>query len=143
MKQRCLNPKHPKFHRYGGRGITVCARWVVSFESFLADMGERPTPASDYSIERKNNDGNYEPDNCVWATRKTQQRNRSANKRVEYLGKEMTLFEAVELSKTAVPYETIYFRLRQGWDLILAMTKPLGHTGRPRELTRKRERVGA
>lgn len=73
MKQRCLNPNATAYHRYGGRGITVCERWLT-FENFLADMGERP---DGLCLERVNNNGNYEPGNCVWATRKAQAANRS------------------------------------------------------------------
>ena len=72
MKQRCLNPKCHKYPSYGGRGITVCERWMT-FENFLSDMGNRPRGTS---IERKNNDGNYEPGNCIWATPKQQANNR-------------------------------------------------------------------
>jgi hypothetical protein len=139
MKQRCNNPQFHKYSEYGGRGITICERWA-SFEVFVKDMGERP-PA--HSIERLNNDGHYEPANCIWATRKAQQRNRRVCRRVEYLGNDMTLFEAVSLSKTKIPYSTIYFRLRPGWDLLKAMHQPISHTGRPRKAVTVRERVGA
>jgi hypothetical protein len=76
MKERCLNTRHKKFKNYGARGITVCERWMNSFDNFLADMGPKPEPKRDYSIERKNNDGNYEPGNCKWATQDEQQKNR-------------------------------------------------------------------
>ena len=73
MKQRCSNPNHPKFEHYGGRGISVCERWD-SFETFLADMGSKPGPG--LSLDRIDNEGNYEPSNCRWATHKQQANNR-------------------------------------------------------------------
>lgn len=72
MKQRCANPKHPGYKNWGGRGITVCERWQT-FENFLADMGPMPRG---HSIERVNNDGNYEPSNCIWIPKSEQLNNR-------------------------------------------------------------------
>jgi hypothetical protein len=73
LRNRCRNPGVHNYDRYGARGITVCERWDV-FENFLADMG--PRPGKGYSVERIDNDGNYEPSNCKWATKHEQNRNR-------------------------------------------------------------------
>lgn len=83
MKKRCLYPKATGYHKYGGRGITVCQSWLESFENFLNDMGIKPSPS--HSLDRINNDGNYEPSNCRWATPAEQ----SANTRrsVSYIEK--------------------------------------------------------
>lgn len=75
MRKRCNNPNSSNYDRYGGRGITVCARWDASFADFLADVGPRPT--SRHSLHRIDNNGNYEPGNCCWATPTVQARNRS------------------------------------------------------------------
>jgi hypothetical protein len=93
LKQRCFNQKEKQFKDYGGRGITVCERWVNSFEAFLADMGECP---EGMSIDRIDNDGNYEPGNCHWTTKKEQSRNTRGNHPITFNGKTQTAIEWAE-----------------------------------------------
>lgn len=78
MRQRCLNKNKQDYNYYGGRGITICDRWIESYANFLEDMGERPN--SKYSLDRIDNDGNYEPSNCRWADKLTQMVNRNPKK---------------------------------------------------------------
>lgn len=84
MKARCNNPKNRAYRYYGGRGISVCSRWQHSFKNFVADMGTKPTPK--HTIERINNNGNYEPSNCRWATMKEQSRNTRRTRLITYKG---------------------------------------------------------
>lgn len=80
MIRRCTDVKRTNYRHYGGRGIKVCQRWLDSFENFLADMGVRPP---DTSLDRRENDGNYEPGNCKWSTRKEQSNNRRKRARTK------------------------------------------------------------
>lgn len=117
MRQRCLNPKIKRFDSYGGRGITVCDRWLDSFENFLEDMGERP---EGYSIDRIDNDGNYEPSNCRWATNRQQQRNKRTNRLITHNGVTQCLNAWAE--QTGITRETIGDRIKAGWTVEAALT---------------------
>lgn len=94
MKQRCYNQSNAKYKDYGARGITVCDRWLNSFENFYADMG--PKPSKSHSIDRKENDGPYSPQNCRWAIPLTQARNSRRNRIVEIDGQKKCISEWVE-----------------------------------------------
>jgi len=120
MKARCHDPKDKDYPRWGGRGIVVCEAWRNSFVEFYKDMGERP---KDHTIDRIDNNGNYEPGNCRWAVQKVQSNNTRKNYYVEYQGKTQTAKQwAEELG--IVEYKTMLYRLRSGWDVHLAMTTP-------------------
>jgi hypothetical protein len=110
IKRRVNNPNDDHYHRYGGRGITMCDEWLTSFESFISDMGE---PPEGMSIDRIDNDGHYEPDNCRWATSAQQSRNNSRNVWLSANGVTKCLTDwAKELGCS--PY-TIQKRIRRGW----------------------------
>lgn len=118
MLQRCLNPKNPRWSDYGGRGITICAEWRQSFEAFLSDMGERPDGCS---IDRIDNDGPYQKDNCVWVNSTQQNRNKRSNRKLTFNGKTLTLAEWAE--ETSIPYFTLHTRLRRGWTIEQALSE--------------------
>lgn len=121
MKTRCYNPKHNRFHVYGGRGIKVCDEWLNDFEAFLDYIGEAPSP--DHSIDRIDNDGDYEPGNVRWATYKAQSNNTSVVRRINYRGKSKTIEEwadTVGMSKSGLQK-----RLRKKKDLTEVFEKPL------------------
>ncbi len=111
MKARCFNVKNKRYDRYGGRGITICARWHDSFEAFLADMGERPTRY--HSLERIDNDGTYSAENCRWATSTEQARNRRSSRLVTFKGETKTIAEWAQT--TGINEGTIGSRLANGW----------------------------
>jgi hypothetical protein len=116
MRSRCTKPHNPKYHRYGGRGITVCERWQ-DFKNFLADMGERP---EGMQLDRKDNDGPYSPDNCRWATPQEQMNNTSFNVFIEHDGRKLTISQwARELN---IKPNTIVTRLRRGWQSVDALS---------------------
>lgn len=117
IRARCTCPSDTNYARYGGRGIRMCSRWRQSFSAFLADVGSRPTAA--HQIERRDNEGHYEPGNVRWATRKEQARNRRSTRLVQLDGETMSLAEATE--RAGVPYKTAARRLELGWSLEKAL----------------------
>jgi hypothetical protein len=118
IKQRCENPSFRGYKNYGGRGIKICSRWRDSLENFLADMGKRPSAR--HSIDRIDTNGDYEPDNCRWATMSQQARNRRNNRVLEFAGKRATLTEfALEYGISKI---TLKDRLNRGWSLDRALT---------------------
>lgn len=120
MKSRCFNSNWHQFSLYGGRGITVCERWL-KFENFIADMGLRPS--AKHSIERLDSNGNYEKSNCTWATRSQQMRNTSYNVRLTLDGQTRCLVEWVEI--TGLSRDAITNRLRRGWTHEEALTRSM------------------
>jgi len=121
MKQRCLNPSVPHYSRYGGRGIQVCKEWH-SFSCFLADMGE--CPSADYSIDRIDNNGNYEPGNCRWATAQQQASNRRLTLKFIWDGKPLSIIEIARANK--VKYHSLrHFFLKREMPLDQAIIHSL------------------
>lgn len=127
MRNRCFNPRSQDYINYGNRGITVCNRWDA-FENFREDMGSKPS--SEHSLERLDNDGNYEPDNCAWALQITQTNNKRNNHRLIYLGQTHTIAEWGRLLNN-IPESTIRKRLKLGWSTEDALTRPLRHINSP------------
>lgn len=119
MRARCMYPSMTQYERYGGRGIQVCERWH-SFENFLADMGEAPP---EYQIDRIDNDGNYDPSNCQWADRKTQARNKSTNRVIEFRGERRCLQDWAET--LSMDQASLAERLHR-WGTEKALTTPKG-----------------
>jgi len=112
MHTRCFNPAVPQYKNYGGRGITVDTRWrgEDGFLNFVSDMGARPGPG--YSVDRKDNDGPYSPENCRWATQVEQSNNQRSNIRITLGGETKTL---MQWSQTlGVPYDRVWYRLKAG-----------------------------
>jgi hypothetical protein len=120
MKRRCLNPAHPRYADYGGRGITICERWM-DFSAFLADVGKKPGP--DYTIERIDNNGNYEPGNCRWASRIEQNENRRSSRPLEWRGETRLLNDWGKL--LGIDRRTLAHRLKAGWSIDKAFSTPV------------------
>lgn len=121
MIRRCHNPDHSEFRNYGGRGIRVCKRWRKSFKKFLKDMGRRP---GNKEIDRIDNDGDYRPENCRWATRSEQCRNKRGNRIIEFEGESKCLAEWAEV--VGIRMATLWRRLNQGWSFEKAISIPVG-----------------
>jgi hypothetical protein len=130
MRERCNNPRSRVYPRYGGRGIKVCKRWD-NFALFLKDVGVRPT--SRHWIERKDNDGDYEPGNVEWALPREQNRNQSRNVWVEFRGEKATLVEWSE--KTGIRYWVLKDRLNRGWAPEKALTAKVQEHRKKRAIT--------
>lgn len=140
MIQRCHNPNVRNYQNYGGRGIQVCERWRQSFQAFVEDMGPRPSPK--HSLDRRENDGNYEPGNVRWATQGTQLRNSRAAVKLEIGGVSKCL--ADWSLESGVQASTIAFRLRQGWDVeraVFAPAQPSGAKTTPEQRSEIRARA--
>ncbi len=120
MHKRCNNPKCRTYPLYGGRGIKVCERWE-SFENFLEDMGERP--ADNLSLDRIDNEGDYEPGNCRWATDTEQVNNTRRNNRITFNGVTQNLGQWAK--QTGLPRDAIFLRIKRGWSVERALTTPL------------------
>ena len=116
MRKRCLNRGNKDYKNYGGRGITICKRWM-QFENFLADMGKAP---KGLTLDRKNNNGNYKPSNCRWATWQQQASNRNIGKLVTFNNKTMTIRAWERYLKLGV--STIHDRIKSGWPLKEALS---------------------
>ena len=122
IKARCYNPSMKHYHRYGGRGITMCQRWQDSFEAFYEDVGDPPSPK--HSIDRIDNDGNYEPGNVRWATRAEQANNTAQNVVLEYDGMRMNLKQWAE--HLGMSYAMLRMRHHRGYTTAQIL-EPIGN----------------
>lgn len=124
MRNRCLNSKTPDFKYYGERGIGVCERWN-SYPHFLEDMGPRPPGMT---LDRIDNDGDYCPENCRWASRKTQAENSSLTIFLEFKGKRLSIHGWAD--KIGVGVRTLKARRIRGWSVERILTEPAGPQGK-------------
>ena len=127
-KGRCLDPGHPAYPRYGGRGIGMSPEWVDDFEAFYRDLGARPAPG--FTLERVDNSKGYVPGNCEWRTWRHQNRNRRNTVMVEWRGKSVPLAKLA--GRTGCNYQTLHRRIFTfGWDVERALTTPSRVRGNP------------
>lgn len=130
IRERCNNPKSTSYPRYGALGVRVCRRWENSYEDFLSDMGRRPSAF--HSIERSNSRLGYSPENCRWATRIEQGRNKKNNRNLTVGGITRCLSEWAEIS--GLSGILIHKRIQLGWPVEKAVTQPAAKMGgRPRK----------
>ncbi len=120
MWKRCTRPATPGYQRYGGRGITVCPTWR-QYETFLADMGRKPS--TQHTLDRRDTNAGYTPENCRWATRHEQHRNKRSNRHLQFQGTSRTLAEWAEVA--GLRYTTLRERLRHGWSVERALLAPV------------------
>lgn len=121
IKHRCRNPLYAGYADYGGRGIGMCDEWYDSFSSFYAALG--PRPSKGHSVDRENNLLDYTPENCAWATRAKQNRNKRSTRNYTYKGKTQCIVDWA--TEYGVKRETLTYRLNHGWTLAAALTYPL------------------
>lgn len=126
MRQRCTDPSASGYRYYGGRGITVCGRWRESFDAFLADMGPRPSPK--HSIDRVNNNGNYEPGNCRWATAHEQHLNTSRKVIPALRGESLSVAEWA--ARIGISPSAIHRRLKLGQSVEQALSPRVTKSGK-------------
>ena len=130
MINRCYNEKNENYKNYGGRGITVCDRWKSSLEDFISDMGESD---KGLSIERIDTNGNYEPNNCKWATQKDQARNKRNNNIIEFNGEKMC--ESAWAEYLNIKRSTLRNRLTiRGWSIEKSLTTPVRYKSSSRTI---------
>ena len=125
MQERCLNPNHNSYHRYGGRGVKICQRWLDSFTNFHDDMGD---PPKGMSLDRIDVDGDYEPSNCRWATDEEQSNNRENNRYLEFGGKKQTIAQWAR--EVGMSREALRYRINAGWSIEEALTMDKNHGNR-------------
>lgn len=121
MRQRCFDVNAISYHNYGGRGITICKEWD-SFKNFLKDMGPRPSPS--HQIDRKDNEGNYNLENCRWVIPKVNSRNRRSTRYIEFAGETLAL--AAWCERLNLPMGAISARIQSGWTIERAFNTPIG-----------------
>jgi hypothetical protein len=130
MKQRCYDPKHERFHRYGGRGIKIHGPWLESFAAFREWAVNHPAYREGLTIERVDNDKDYTPENCTWIPFAKQALNRFDTRYFEYQGDRKLLPQWFEDPRCVAPsLSSLYHRMDRGWDFEAALTSPLQRSG--------------